>query len=254
MRVLLIEDHGPLAGLVSRELHQEYGCEVTYARDPLEARAAYHHANFDLAIVDLLYEHLNRDFDSRRAAGTASLTSKELLLSGLAAVRELAAEPAGTGVVIWTSGEASRRLHLLFAYEDLAARVFCSKSAGTGKLDILIEALRAAAEKRTYIDPVLNSYLPADGAPTISSTILHDPARRSVWRALAIGARTRSQVSEITGYTSRTVGNLIPEMFSDLSALDAGLRTSGSPMNEVISYASRNWEFFLDDTVRELYP
>ena len=160
MRVLLIEDHVPLAGLVSRELHQEYGCEVTYARDPLEARAAYQQASFDLAIVDLLYEHLNRDFDSRRAAGTASLTSKELLLSGLAAVCDLAAGPAGAGVVIWTSGEASRRLHLLFAYEELAARVFCSKSAGTGKLDILIEALRAAAEKRTYIDPV-PEFLPA---------------------------------------------------------------------------------------------
>jgi hypothetical protein len=43
-------------------------------------------------------------------------------------------------------------------------------------------------------------------------------------------------------------------MFSELSALDAGLRTSGSPMNEVISCASRNWEFFLDETVRQLHP
>jgi DNA-binding NarL/FixJ family response regulator len=254
MRVLLVEDHVPLAELVSRELHEESGHEVTCARDPIEARAAYEHTSFDLAIVDLLYEHLNRAFDSRRAAGTASLTSKHLLLSGLSAVHELTVPRGRTGVVIWTSGEASRRLHLLFAYEELAARVFCSKSTGTGKLDILTEALRAAAEKRTYIDPVLNSYLPADGAPTISGTILHDPARRSIWRALALGARTRGQVSDITGYSPRHVGNLIPEMFNDLSTLDAGLRSSGSPMNEVISYASRNWEFFLDDTVRALYP
>lgn len=253
MRVLLIEDHAPLAGLVSRELERECGWEVSYARDPHEV-AAYDRASFDLAIVDLLYEHLTRDFDIRRAAGAVTLTSRELLLSGLAAVRGLAADPGRTGVVIWTSGEASRRLHLLFAYEEFAARVFCSKSAGTGTLDTLIEALRAAADKRTYIDPVLNSYLPADGAPPISSTILHDPARRSVWRALALGARTRSQVSEVTGYSSRHVGNLIPEMFNDLSAFDAGLRTSSSPMNEVISYASRNWEFFLDETVRQVYP
>ena len=73
----------------------------------------------------------------------------------------------------------------------------------------------------------LNSYLPADGAPTISSTILHDPARRSVWRALAIGARTRSQVSEITGYP-RVPRQPDSRDVSDLSALDAGLRTRGA--------------------------
>jgi DNA-binding NarL/FixJ family response regulator len=254
MRVLLIEDHVPLAGLVSRELQQEYGCEVTCAADPLEARTAYRDTSFDLAIVDLLYEHLNRDFDARRAAGTASLTSKSLVISGLASVYELTVPQARTAVVIWTSGEASRRLHLLFAYEDLAVRVFCSKSAGTGKLDVLMAALRAAADHRGYVDPVLNSYLPADGDPTVSATILKDPAKRAVWRALALGARTRGQVSEITGYSARTVGNLIPAMFDDLSMLDHGLRHSGSPMNDIISYASRNWEFFLDDTVRSLYP
>jgi len=40
MRVLLIEDHAPLARLVGRELQQEYGYEVTLARDPIEARAS----------------------------------------------------------------------------------------------------------------------------------------------------------------------------------------------------------------------
>ena len=87
MRVLLIEDHAQLAGLVSRELHHAHGWQVTAAaRDPLVARAAYRDTSFDLAIVDLLHEHLIRDFDERRAAGTASLTSKSLLISGLAAV------------------------------------------------------------------------------------------------------------------------------------------------------------------------
>lgn len=227
MRVLLIEDHAQLAGLVSRELHHAHGWQVTCARDPLVARAAYRDTSFDLAIVDLLHEHLIRDFDERRAAGTALLTSKSLLISGLAAVHDLTVPPRGTGVVIWTSGEVSRRLHLLFAYEDLAARVFCSKSAGTGKLDVLEEALRAAAEKRAYVNPVLNAYLPADGAPAISDTILRDPARRAVWRALAFGARTRGQVSDITGYSARTVGNLIPAMFDDLSALDSGCAAAG---------------------------
>jgi hypothetical protein len=117
-----------------------------------------------------------------------------------------------------------------------------------------MDALKAAADGRTYIDPVLNSYLPADGAPAISATILHDQSKRSIWRALALGARTRGQISAITGYSSRTVGNLIPAMFDDLAALDTGLGRGDAPMAEVVSYASRNWEFFLDDTLRTMYP
>ena len=68
MRVLLIEARPARRACQSRA-SPGVGCEVTYARDPLEARAAYDHANFDLAIVDLLDEHLNRDFDSRRPPG-----------------------------------------------------------------------------------------------------------------------------------------------------------------------------------------
>jgi DNA-binding response OmpR family regulator len=68
MRVLLIEDHVQLAGLVGRELSQEHGHDVMLARDPIEARAAYRAATFDLVIVDLIYEHLTRDFEARRAA------------------------------------------------------------------------------------------------------------------------------------------------------------------------------------------
>jgi len=254
MRILLIEDHVQLAGLVGRELQQEFGCTVTHKRDPVEAKDAYRAGEFDLAIVDLLYEHLNRDFEARRAAGKISLTSASLLVTGLAAVHHLMVPRQDIGVVIWTAGEANRRLHLLFAYEDLAVRVFCSKSSGTGRVDTLMEALKAAADGRTYIDPVLNSYLPADGVPTISDTILRDQSKRSIWRALALGARTRGQISEITGYSTRTVGNLIPAMSDDLATLDSGLGRRDAPMAEIVSYASRNWEFFLDDTLRTMYP
>ena len=255
MRVLLIEDHAPLARLVGRELQQEYGYEVTLARDPIEARASYRDDSFDLAIVDLFYEHLHRSFDAQRTAGTASVTGTgQLLVTGLAAVHDLTVPRRDTGVVIWTAGESNRRLHLLFAFEDLAVRVFCSKSSGTGRIDTLMAALRAAAEGRTSIDPVLNSYLPADGAPKISENILKEQSKRAIWRALALGARTRGQISEITGYSTRTVGNLIPSMSDDLMMLDAGLRRGEAPMSEVISYASRNWEFFLDDTLRAMFP
>jgi DNA-binding NarL/FixJ family response regulator len=254
MRVLIIEDHTQLAGLVGRELEQEFGYTVMLARDPVEAMAASRDGEFDLAVVDLIYADLSRAFDARREAGSVSLTSASLLVTGLAAVHHLTVPRSGTGVVIWTSGEANRRLHLLFAYEDLAVRVFCSKSSGTGRLDTLMTALKAAADGRGYVDPVLNPYLPAAGQPTVSSTLLRDPPRRAVWRALAIGGHTRKRISEITGYSERHVGNLIPPMQEDLAALDAGLRASKAPMADLVSYASKNWEFFLDDTVRAMYP
>jgi hypothetical protein len=75
-----------------------------------------------------------------------------------------------------------------------------------------------------------------------------------VARAIALGAHTRDRVSEMTGYRPRTVGNLIPQMFSDLRLLDAGMGESEAPMADVVSYASKNWEFFLDDTLRARYP
>jgi DNA-binding NarL/FixJ family response regulator len=254
MRILLIEDHTQLAGPVSRELEAEFGCTVKHARDPIEAAGMYAPGEFDLAVVDLLYQHLHQDFEARMAAGKVTLTSAQLLVTGLAAVHHLTASGGDTGIVIWTSGEANRRLHLLFAYEDLAVRAFCSKSSGTGRIDTLMDALRAAAGHRSYVDPILNSYLPAPGTPKISETVLRDESKRAIWRAIALGAHTRDRVSEMTGYRPRTVGNLIPQMFSDLRLLDAGMGESEAPMADVVSYASKNWEFFLDDTLRARYP
>jgi DNA-binding NarL/FixJ family response regulator len=254
MRVLLIEDHTHLAGPVSRELEAEFGCTVKHARDPIEAVGMYRQGEFDLAVVDLLYQHLHEDFEARLAAGKVTLTSAQLLITGLAAVHHLTASGGDTGIVIWTSGEANRRLHLLFAYEDLGVRVFCSKSSGTGRIDALMEALRAAASHRSYVDPILNSYLPAPGTPKISETILRDQTKRAIWRAAALGGHTRERIGEMIGYRPRTVGNLIPQMYSDLTLLDAGLPPSEAPMVDVVSYASKNWEFFLDDTLRARYP
>jgi DNA-binding NarL/FixJ family response regulator len=251
-RILLVEDHTQLAGLVSRELTADHGYEVVCARDPLEARDLYQSTNFDLAIVDLLFEHLNRVFERRPVPG--ALTNGQMLTSGLTTVSELSRAPHRTGVVLYTAAEADRRLHMLYAYEDLGIRVFCSKAPGTGRVDNVADALSAAATGRTYVDPVLNAYLPIDGAPAVAATLLREEAKRAIWRALALRAVSRGQIAEITGYSPRTIGNLIPSMFDDLTVLDSGLRHSGAPMGDLISYASDNWQFFLDDVVRQKYP
>lgn len=254
MHVLLVEDHSQLAGPISRELAGEYGHEVDWVRDPLEARNRLQSKSYDVAIVDLLYEHLTQQFDVRRLRHRVSLTGSQMLITGLWAVEAFRERVRGGGVVLWTSGEANRRLHLLFAYEDLGIRAYCSKAAGTGKADVLNETLLAAASGQIRVDPVLNSYLPAAGGRKISQTLLREESRRAIWRALSLGAHTRAEIAALTGYSERTIGNLIPRMLEDLVELDPGLRPGRSPLGEVAAYASRNWEFFLDDAVRARYP
>jgi len=254
MHVLLIEDHSQLAGLVSRELHEKHGYKTTWERDPIQAREKYPKENYDIAIIDLLYGHLSQDFEDLRRDHMVTATSRQLLISGLMAVQELTAPPRNTKIVIWTSGEPNRRLHMLYAYEELGIRVFCSKSSGGGTPDTLVNALEAAEEGRTFVDPVLNSYLPAANSPTIRKTILRESRKRAIWRALALGARTRSEISDITGNSNRTIGNLIPEMLDDLIEFDPGISQNSAPMAQLISYASRNWEFFLDDVIRTQLP
>jgi DNA-binding NarL/FixJ family response regulator len=253
MRVLLIEDHVPLAGLVGRELTDKHGYEVTLARDPLSARAEYEVSGYDIAVVDLLYEHLNAEFEAVLARGELTARSPGLLVSGLLAVRDISAVLPSTGIVLWTSAEANRRLHLLYAYEQMNMRVFCAKSSG-GNADVLTSALRAAAAGRAFVDPVINSYLPGADAAAISATILRDPPKRAIWRALALGARTRDEISDSTRYSKRTIGNLVPGMLDDLIQLDPGIRRSSAPLVQVVSYASRNREFFLDEVIRESFP
>lgn len=254
MHVLLIEDHSQLAGLVCRELHEKYDFETTWERDPIRAREKYRKVNYDVAIIDLLYGHLSQSFEDLRRDHMVTATSRQLLISGLMAAQELTAPPRHTKIVIWTSGEANRRLHMLYAYEELGIRVFCSKSSGGGTSSILVDALRTAAEGRTFVDPVLNSYLPAANSPSLRETILRESRKRAIWRALALGARTRGEISDITGHSNRTIGNLIPAMLDDLIEFDPGISRNSAPMAQLISYASRNWEFFLDEVIRAQLP
>jgi len=254
MRILLVEDHSQLAGPISRELMGEYGHEVDWVRDPLEARHQLQHKRYEVAVVDLLYEHLTQQFDARRLSRRVSLTGSQMLITGLSAVQAFREQVTTGGVVLWTSGEANRRLHLLFAYEDLGIRAYCSKSAGTGKADVLNDTLVAAANRQSHVDPVLNAYLPATGHRRIGDTLLREESKRAIWRALSLGAHTRAEISAVTGYSERTIGNLVPRMLDDLVEFDPGFRPGRSPLGEVASYASRNWEFFLDDAVRAIYP
>ncbi|MGR4880934.1 hypothetical protein ACIPUC_16230 [Streptomyces sp. LARHCF249] len=255
LRILLVEDSDLLAGAVSRELEREYGHTVTAVRDPLDLDTMLAAEHFDAAVVDLLYEHLNRDFDALRLSGRLRVRGDALLVSGLTAVRTLnARRPAPVPTVVWTSGEANRRLHLLYAYQNLGVRSYCSKSPGTGRLDTLETAVREAAAGRYHVDPVLNPYLPSDRARSTSGILFQEENKRAIWRAIALGAPTREEIGRLAGYAPRTVGRLIPEMYSALREFDIGLAESRTPFVDLVRYVAGNWQFFLDEAVRAEYP
>jgi DNA-binding NarL/FixJ family response regulator len=255
MRILIVEDQGQLAGLVQRALSEQHHHEVTMAADPNEADARLNDEEYDVAVVDVHYDPLSKEFEARRRAHRVGLTSKRLLVSGLAVLRSLQANESRTQTVVWTSGEFNRHLHILFAYEEMHVRAFCSKSSSNGTVDPLNDAIRAAADRRPYVDADLNPYLPTELSLPLSRSLLREQNRRAVWRAIALGAHSRDEISAITGYSQRYIGNLVPRILDeDLRLVDPGIRPDRSPLNELVRFASQNWEFLLDDTVREMFP
>jgi DNA-binding NarL/FixJ family response regulator len=253
-RVLLVEDHSMLAGAVSHELTNEYGHRVSWVPDPPAMRQAITSTRYDVVVVDLLYEHLNRRFDERRTARPPDIYNDELLVTGLTAIHTLSTLAPQTAAAVWSSGEANRRLHLLFAYEDLKVRVFCSKSSGTGRVDSLHAALQAALRGEHWTDPVLNVYLPTGRARRLSEILLREPQHRAIWRAIALGAHSRREIAQRTHYSVGAVGNGIPAMYDELLEFDQGMARAGPPLSELIGFAAMNWQFFLDDAVRARYP
>ncbi|MGW4221731.1 hypothetical protein ACWEJZ_32565 [Streptomyces bacillaris] len=254
LRILLVEDSDLLAGTVSRELQREYGHTVVTVQDPVNLDRLLGTERFDVAIVDLLYEHLNRAFDTLRLSGRLTVRGSTLLVTGLSAVRSLHARTPAVPTVVWTSGEANRRLHLLYAYQNLGVRSYCSKSPGTGRIDTLEETAREAALGRARVDPVLNPYLPPDNARITSGILMEDESRRAIWRAVALGATTREEIGRMAGYAPRTVGRLIPEMYASLMEFDIGLVESRTPFVDLARYVASNWQFFLDEAVKAEYP
>lgn len=156
MRILISEDQQQYVGYFQRDLHERYGHDVVVVSDPQEA---VHHLDLhevDVAVIDLMYEEkLQPRTDAYRERRTSLAAA--LVTSGLTVIR--AAADRQVSVVVWTSGEANRHLHLIFAYEQFAVRAICSKTTGNGA-DHLHTAVLAAAEGRTSIDPLLQPFVP----------------------------------------------------------------------------------------------
>lgn len=253
MRVLLVEDQSQYAGLVAERLMDRFDYQVVLASDPLEAEHHLATDDFHVAVIDVLYERFIRDFDSQRLARLVAPDSPRLLISGLHLLQLIGQRKLSARPVLWTAGDSNRQLHIVFASEEFGVKSFCSKGART--LDTLDTAIAQAAAGNRYVDPILKAYLPSD-RPALKKTILREPQRRAVWRALAFGYHSRPEISNVTHYSTGHIGNLVSKIYAeDLRLLDPGLpEKSRLPLNDLVRYAAQNWEFFLDDTVRELYP
>jgi DNA-binding NarL/FixJ family response regulator len=256
MRVLLVDDHNQFAELASDELRNVHGFDVAYAIDPL---AAAHHlrANeFDVVVVDVLYHHLTKRYGARRRSGQISIQQdRSFHLSGLAVLHEasLCAQPPRS--VIWTIGDSNRELHMLFAYQQFAARVFCSKGPTSGRLSSLAEAIEIANAGSSYTDPLLDGYLPRERMQQIAASLFGKPLWRDIWRVFALGkADDLKKVGSLSGYSAKTVRNIMAEMARGVVDVNPFVKVGHKPMNVLVAFAESNWEFFLDDTAMRLYP
>jgi DNA-binding NarL/FixJ family response regulator len=248
VRILVAEDMGIATDMARAELTQAMPCEPVLVADPVTALDRLRRERFDVAVVDMLFQAHSDEFERRRRDGKVRLTDARLHLSGLALLQ--AAGTAGTPAVLWTSGEPNRRLHMMFAHEQLGCRGMCPKDV-KGKLAAAVQAVVAGRE---YIDPILRMHLPPRCAPSLRETFFSSGSRRAMWRAMALGLHDHARIGRAVGVVGGTVRRSVEEMRSKLVAFDPGCSREGPPTAELVRYASQNWEFFLDDTVREVYP
>ncbi|MEV8375724.1 hypothetical protein AB0P21_23510 [Kribbella sp. NPDC056861] len=265
MKVLLVDDDANHVDMVIDRMRQERrGIEVRYVANPAEARQALDSSEYDVAVVDLLYRELKEQYRSRIAAGDVSLTGDStFLVSGLqtlADVKERGRRPGAVarrpGVVVWTSMEDNRALHVRYAYQELAVRVYCAKAARSpsrqSAVGNLLIAIDAAEQGSSHDDSLTKPFLP-DGGPTVGEVFFASAIGRGVWRALALGFKGEKAVAGQLGIDYR-IANEVTQLRGQLSALDPGVGSEGAHLATLVAYAQANWEFFLDDTVMRQYP
>ncbi|MFC0105478.1 hypothetical protein [Kibdelosporangium aridum] len=189
------EDQGVTAEMATNALRTIDTAVIDVAPGPA-AIEKMRNQPYDVAIVDMLFRRESDDFENRRRPGHVGLNSEQLHLSGLAVLHPITAHDLPTRPVVWSSGEANRRLHMIFAYEVLGCRVLCSKEA-VGDLPL---AVAAALERREYVRPVLKMYLTPGFARPLEETLLASSARLRIWRAMASEQHQHKAIAKSAGW------------------------------------------------------
>jgi DNA-binding NarL/FixJ family response regulator len=250
MTYLVVEDMESMAKWASTELRRDSKHEVHVASDPREGIRLLSKYKYDAMLVDMLFDEHTQDFKRRLRSGRVRLSDPELHLSGLALIYAARQQSQGPKPILWTTGEDNRHLHLQFAYEELGVRVFCSKK-NTGQL---ARAVEHACMGREFIDPPLAMYVSGLAGSLVREALLEDLTKLKIWRLHALGMHQQQKIAKEVGLSHSATRSAIGSMRRNLLKLDKGLDERNKPAGEIIRYSGQNWEFFLDDTVKRMYP
>jgi DNA-binding NarL/FixJ family response regulator len=251
LKVLLVEDHRQYADLIQEKLESKFGFDVTVATDPTIAHGYLSAHRYDVVVVDVLYRKLSETYNQKRERARSSLSELQPFnISGLSTLREVTRSP-GTAMVVWTSGDPNRTLHLVLAHQTFKVRAFCSKESTYADIGT---AISAAAERRPHVDVTLRPFLPRATLPPLGDILFKEIRWRAIWRALAAGSPEHEVTARMTNYEVQTVRKAMAPMAESLAILSPRLTSRRQPLNILSSYATFHWEFFLDRAVVEMFP
>ena len=252
MRILLVEDHLQYASLIGDKLASTAGFDVSVRNSPEEASQLAQSEHFDVIVVDVLYRALSESYNKKRLLARGSLADLEPYnLSGLTVMGTAVQLPQPPALVIWTSGDSNRALHLVLAHQEFGVRCFCSKES---PIEHIVTAIRNASTGQSFADVALRPFLPRRGLSSLGTLLFRDFKWRAVWRALAAGSTSHETTARMTHYDQQTIRKCMSPMAHELAVLDPNINPSRHQLNQLSSYAAYNWEFFLDRAVTELYP
>lgn len=258
MRVLLVDDLAGTAQVVAQALQQDFGHAVDCVSRVEEVPAHLRrHAPYDVALVDVLFApRRGCDGDEAAHGPERSVEAVRRALgrperSGLSVVAALRTLTPATPVVLWTSGEVNRRMHLRYAVEEYQAVSLVHKSRELGGVQ---DALRRVVDGHVVTDPDLAVYLGPPGAPTVRSTFLRE---RDVafWRMLAAGARGYAELAPLMHLTQQHLRNVVSNYYRPvLARFDPGYGRYRSPLDAAQDFATTHRLFFLDEVVAAQAP
>ncbi|WP_143268863.1 response regulator transcription factor [Amycolatopsis vastitatis] len=249
IRILIVESQETLANSAARGLRDTLDCTVDIAEDPANGIALIANTDYNIVIVSTFFRKHTFTFEQELTTRPLSHDNPHLHLSGLALLEAACSSESDLEFVMWTSGEINRRLILQFALEEYDVQAFCSKDT----VDQLAQAVKAALDGEPYVDQYLTDHIFDRPKATLTDNFLTHSLQRQIWRALAMGIRSHKGIARHVGMAPKSVRRHIVDMHRKLVKFDPRLTTS-SPTADLIQFATVHREFFLDSTVRSLYP
>jgi len=209
-------------------------------------------AQFDVALVDVLYVPILESLEDERRRGAISAGTGPFFESGLAVLDAIETQQP-IPAAIWSEGDDNRLLHMIYAFQRFNVGNFYRKfQVGTALLD---RAIKQTTSGIRYIDKGLQqsgvgaAWLPLD------KTLFAEPEWPVIWRALALGATSHKKIQEkvkihIGKYRREVIGAMAQaaDNMSSVSEYD------GDALGFCAMFAARQRTFLLDATIKKHFP